>query len=146
MTRDGAVAARVAHNHEVAGSSPAPATMKRTSACLGSFSCIVTEAMERDAIREEVARLPLSPLGVEARDEEIWEANDGRAHFKITRHILPVPDLKVEIMVLSVSGLLSERTRVIGEFREALGEPDQQELNPNPEGIDFVTWLIKASS
>lgn len=27
MTRGGAAAARVAHNHEVAGSSPAPATM-----------------------------------------------------------------------------------------------------------------------
>ncbi len=28
MTRDGAVAARVAHNHEVVGSSPTPATKK----------------------------------------------------------------------------------------------------------------------
>jgi hypothetical protein len=28
MTRGGAAAARVAHNHEVAGSSPAPATKK----------------------------------------------------------------------------------------------------------------------
>ncbi len=27
MTRDGAVAARVAHNHEVPGSSPGPATI-----------------------------------------------------------------------------------------------------------------------
>ncbi len=37
MTRGGAVAARVAHNHEVAGSSPAPAT--KTSARLLTGFC-----------------------------------------------------------------------------------------------------------
>ena len=31
MTRGGAAAARVAHNHEVAGSSPAPATKEKGS-------------------------------------------------------------------------------------------------------------------
>lgn len=31
MTRGGAEAARVAHNHEVAGSSPAPATKEKYS-------------------------------------------------------------------------------------------------------------------
>ena len=38
MTRGGAVAARVAHNHEVAGSSPVPATMKSVPDSLGLFS------------------------------------------------------------------------------------------------------------
>jgi hypothetical protein len=37
MTRGGAAAARVAHNHEVAGSSPAPATKIRLSSKDGSF-------------------------------------------------------------------------------------------------------------
>ena len=41
MTRGRAVAARVAHNHEVAGASPAPATMKSAPALvLGYFSCV----------------------------------------------------------------------------------------------------------
>jgi hypothetical protein len=37
LSRGGAVAARRAHNPEVAGSSPAPATMKNDSALAGSF-------------------------------------------------------------------------------------------------------------
>ena len=37
MTRDGAAAARVAHNHEVPGSSPGPATKKTVSQKCGAF-------------------------------------------------------------------------------------------------------------
>lgn len=37
LSRGGAAAARVAHNHKVAGSSPAPATKKNTSALTGAF-------------------------------------------------------------------------------------------------------------
>ena len=37
MTRDGAAAARVAHNHEVPGSSPGPATKEKAPAPLGLF-------------------------------------------------------------------------------------------------------------
>ncbi len=37
-TRGGAAAARMAHNHEVAGSSPAPATKKNARPCVGLFS------------------------------------------------------------------------------------------------------------
>jgi hypothetical protein len=38
ISRGRAVAARVAHNHKVAGSSPAPATMTRVLVYLGLFS------------------------------------------------------------------------------------------------------------
>jgi hypothetical protein len=41
LTRGGAVAARVAHNHEVRGSSPLPATMKNDSSKDGSFFMVV---------------------------------------------------------------------------------------------------------
>ena len=41
--RDGAAAARVAHNHEVPGSSPGPATMKNVSTYVGIF--FIIEAM-----------------------------------------------------------------------------------------------------
>jgi hypothetical protein len=44
MTRGGAVAARVAHNHKVVGSSPAPATIINTSPSGGVFIMV----MERD--------------------------------------------------------------------------------------------------
>ena len=37
MTRDGAAAARVAHNHEVPGSSPGPATKQTVSPSGGTF-------------------------------------------------------------------------------------------------------------
>lgn len=42
-TRDGAAAARVAHNHEVPGSSPGPATMKNDSSFDGSFFILVAK-------------------------------------------------------------------------------------------------------
>lgn len=38
MTRDGAVAARLAHNQEVPGSSPGPATRERVPSLDGAFS------------------------------------------------------------------------------------------------------------
>ena len=37
MSRDGAAAARMAHNHEVPGSSPGPATKKNVSPFGGAF-------------------------------------------------------------------------------------------------------------
>gem|GEM_PF-5470405 len=54
-TRGGAVAARVAHNHEVPGSSPGPATKKKVSACLGlfSWSLVSTELDSPEVLRHE---------------------------------------------------------------------------------------------
>jgi hypothetical protein len=40
MTRDGAAAARVAHNHEVPGSSPGPATKEKALPSGGAFSIV----------------------------------------------------------------------------------------------------------
>ena len=42
MTRDGAAAARVAHNHEVPGSSPGPATKEKHSHVVGVFLFIAS--------------------------------------------------------------------------------------------------------
>jgi hypothetical protein len=44
MTRGGAAAARVAHNHEVTGSSPVPATKEEVSSSDEAFSFGVTIA------------------------------------------------------------------------------------------------------
>ncbi len=42
LLRGRAVAARVAHNHKVAGSSPAPATKLNTPLFVGFFACLTT--------------------------------------------------------------------------------------------------------
>ena len=52
-TRDGAAAARVAHNHEVPGSSPGPATKKIVSTFVGTF--FMSEAKNLTWDRVEVA-------------------------------------------------------------------------------------------
>ena len=41
ISRGGAVAARVAHNHEVPGSSPGPATKVKVSPKGGAFSLVM---------------------------------------------------------------------------------------------------------
>jgi hypothetical protein len=41
MTRDGAAAARMAHNHEVPGSSPGPATREKALAHARAFSLVL---------------------------------------------------------------------------------------------------------
>ena len=53
MTRGGAAAARVAHNHEVAGSSPAPATTTRVHRMMGFFRGTVPGSI-CDLARSEV--------------------------------------------------------------------------------------------
>ena len=47
MTRDGAAAARVAHNHEVPGSSPGPATKEKHPTKVGCFSLVGQESVLR---------------------------------------------------------------------------------------------------
>ena len=49
ISRGGAVAARVAHNHEVPGSSPGPATKENDSPIGGSFSLVRIPGREPDA-------------------------------------------------------------------------------------------------
>ena len=53
-TRDGAAAARVAHNHEVPGSSPGPATKKTVSTFVGTFFFAVAKIRLWDLARSEV--------------------------------------------------------------------------------------------
>ena len=48
LSRGGAVVARMAHNHEVAGANPAPATMKSDSSFLtGHFSLSLARDLHR---------------------------------------------------------------------------------------------------
>lgn len=59
MTRGGAAAARVAHNHKVAGSSPAPATKKKVSSEGWGFFLVPGQAPN--------LRLEFSPRKYESR-------------------------------------------------------------------------------
>jgi hypothetical protein len=86
------------------------------------------------------ASLPLSTLGEVQADEEIWEENDGGAHFKVTRHQLPVEEY-TEMLALSVSGVASERRRVINEFAQVFGIPATKSAIIASDYIDIVAWV-----
>jgi hypothetical protein len=99
--------------------------------------------MERQTIETMTAFIPPSELGAIPADEEIWEENDRGAHFKVTRHILPLLEPKVEVLSMTLSGEASDRRRIIEEFSEVFGAPADAELNTpvNNEIIDTVVWI-----
>ena len=99
--------------------------------------------MEQEVIRKKVPQIPKSKLGSIPTDKDIWELTDGGAHFKMTRHELPI-GLNIEFLALSVSGIRAERERLIGEFIQVLGIPEEQSLVPESNiEIDMLSWLIK---
>jgi hypothetical protein len=99
--------------------------------------------MDKEIIESWVASIPTSELGQVQADHEIWEETDGRAHFKVTRHLLPNIG-KHEIISLSVSGEPNERRRVIKEFKTVLGVPENGDIAfQQLHHIDFVTWLLR---
>jgi len=99
--------------------------------------------MEKSIIETMVTSISVSPLEKVAEDHQIWEETDGEAHFKVTRHQLPVLD-HPEFLSLSVSGEPSERTRIVCEFAEVFGQPTSSDVMPDvPENVDVVAWLLK---
>ncbi|MBI4101234.1 hypothetical protein HY441_02060 [Candidatus Microgenomates bacterium] len=87
--------------------------------------------------------LPTSPLGEIPGDSDIWEANDGGAHFKMTRHQLPLGSSGLDFFSLSISGEPIERRRVISDFCAVLGEPDQAETSTENHHIDILGWMVR---
>ena len=99
--------------------------------------------MEKEVIESTVGEIPVSQLGEIQQDHEIWEETDGNAHFKVTRHILPVAG-GVEMLSMSVSGEPSERARVVDEFCEVFGAPASLDiLLEHVDHIDVVAWLVQ---
>jgi hypothetical protein len=97
--------------------------------------------MRPNEIIEGVKELPIIPLGIVPDDGEIWEYTDGGAHFKVTRHTLPVPG-DPEIVSLSVSGENEERERIITEFTEVFGDPADRDVSPiSILHTDILMWL-----
>jgi len=97
--------------------------------------------MERDEILRGVTEIPACQLGNIAADNEIWEGQDGRAHFKVTRRYFGVR-IDLELVMMSVSGLPDERKRVINEFTEVLGAPDEVSVRDGYGHVDTASWLI----
>lgn len=101
--------------------------------------------MDRHTARAVILEIPTSTLGEVQSDSEIWEGNDGGAHFKMTRHELPIEGSGLDIFSLSISGEASERDRLATEFIEILGDPENihTEAGDQDQQIDFLTWLVR---
>ena len=100
--------------------------------------------MNLEVIRSRVGEIPVSELGKIADDHEIWEETDGGAHFKVTRHKLEMLGAGIEFLSLSVSGTDTERERIVQEFTEVLGPPNDLDQSPYSEQpVDIAGWLLE---
>ena len=98
--------------------------------------------MEKDTIQSHVSRLPEIPFGVVPENGEIWEADDGAAHVKVTRHVLRTLDA-YQLVSLTVSGPPDERRRVLRDFKAAYGTPAGGQYDFQSDfHIDVFQWLI----
>lgn len=102
--------------------------------------------MDKDRISEEVGKLPEIPADkYPIADDEIWEADEHGGHFKLTRNYIEVGKIKLSFLTLSVSGILgSSRERIIDDFTDAFGKPDQL-FYDDSNGVHFVSWLVSSS-
>jgi len=99
--------------------------------------------MEKEIIESAVASIPRSELGTIQDDHEIWEETDGSAHFKVTRHLVPGTQRDREVISLSISGLPSERRRVILEFKAVFGPPNSGQIaSKSPDHVDVLLWVV----
>jgi len=98
--------------------------------------------MEKEIIESWAASVPLSNLGEVQANEEIWEEQDGGAHFKLTRHRLPLPS-KQEVIGMSISGDPLDRKRVIQDFKAVLGPIENGDISlKDPHHVDVIVWLV----
>lgn len=100
--------------------------------------------MEAETIREKTAELPKTIPGRLALPGEVWEGDDGGAHFIVSRHLLVAQGMP-EFCSLSLSGDQDEVERLIGEFSEVFGQPDHIDRNTPPiPHVTVVSWLVEA--
>lgn len=99
--------------------------------------------MEREAIETIPMSLPEIKVGCIPDDNEVWECNDGGAHFKITKHRLATRAVFLSFLSLSVAGNPDDRSRVINEFNEVYGEPFVREtMTSHPYPIDIAGYYL----
>lgn len=99
--------------------------------------------MEREKIINNTLDLPQIEAGTVASDDEIWEEDDGGAHFKVTKEYATAYGIEVVMYIMSVSGAEEERHRVITEFIDVFGKPATENTVKATSGpIDFISWLV----
>lgn len=99
--------------------------------------------MEREIIEQKPLSLPEIAIEHIPEDGEVWEGNDGDAHFKLTKHRLDTKAISLSFLSLSVSGVSEERSRVVGEFSEVYGEPFACETMASyPYPIDIAGYYL----
>jgi len=101
--------------------------------------------MRPEIIKEKILDIDFSRLGEEPTDEQIWEENDGSAHFKVTRHQLNRGISECFTMIsLSVSGASEDRIRIQNEFTTAMGrQPDVLDTFERENySVDFFIWRV----
>ena len=95
---------------------------------------------DKERIMEQLRRLPTkSLLKVPAAPEEVWEEDEGGTHFIVSKEQFPQP-IQMTVYSLSVSGDISNRRRIIEDFRNALGQELERETLEMPTPIEFVLW------
>lgn len=100
--------------------------------------------MKPEVIKDRVFSLPLlSSIGRAALRHERWEADDGYAHFWVTRYlVLGEPEYIATFM--EISGMESEQERIVREFSAVLGNPEPHTVqNAHPHVVNSVTWISK---
>lgn len=84
--------------------------------------------------------LPVFLTGREARDEEIWEGNEAGVHFKLTKEAIALISDSPIILMLSVSGPEASRKKIISDFIDVLGNPQNQFTLHEVPGVYYVAW------
>jgi len=77
-----------------------------------------------------------------AEDWQIWKGDEGGVHFMLTKEVVPVPNGPT-IYMLSVSGSLVGKERVISDFISAFGEPMNRFKILELTGLNYVSWNAK---
>lgn len=101
--------------------------------------------MEREEIISNISRLPTVPLERIEADEhyeahEVWEGDDGDAHYIASRY--SVEGSRYEFIMLSLSGNVGDRQRMIREFCDVFGFPVDSETYPEEnDKTDYLTWI-----
>lgn len=97
---------------------------------------------DRETIISHITELPVISVGTMAGDEQIWEANERGAYFKVTRERMPVyvAGILAEVYSLSVSGTILAKNRIVRDFTKALGQPLQSPYELPGTGIAFLIW------
>jgi hypothetical protein len=97
--------------------------------------------MEEERIKSTIVRIPVSEIGILLEARDLWEGDDGGAHFIVSRHILPAPN-ELPMISLSISGAPDERLRLLREFKQVLGNPENGDVNlKDPDHVDMFAWL-----